>query len=223
MSLTLPRSPVHDCLFCCVASLPEGQLPWHDRPVIKEPGIGAVIPAVGAFVPGYVLISPAQHRSSLQNLPAEVAFRFVDFVGGVLARIEAIFGPATIFEHGSCRSEERRRSACLTHSHIHIVPGAYSFGTLGLPVRLYGGFSDLLLAGDGEKLDGYLMFREPGGPVCYAPDLGVSQYFRRHIARVLDCPDEWDYALFPRWDNVRVTQDRLLGTLLTSADLTTLT
>jgi hypothetical protein len=56
-------------------------------------------------------------------------------------------------------------------------------------------------------VDGYLMYREPGGLVQYSSDVGVSQYFRRHIARMLGCPDDWDYALFPQWENIRATQE----------------
>jgi hypothetical protein len=37
------------------------------------------------------------------------------------------------------------------------------------------------------------------------PDIGVSQYFRRVIAKQLGRPSEWDYAVFPRWENVRAT------------------
>jgi hypothetical protein len=56
------------------------------------------------------------------------------------------------------------------------------------------------------------MYREPGGPVQYSPDAGISQYFRRHIARMLGRPDDWDYALFPHWDNIRTTQNDFSAT-----------
>jgi hypothetical protein len=147
--------------------------------------------------------------SSVQGLPPNAARDFAAFVSVVVERVKSTYGPVTIFEHGSCRSEERRRSACLTHSHIHIIPGKYSFDTLGLPAKMYGQLSDIWKEPASKRADGYLMYREPGGPIFYAPDVGVSQYFRRHIARVLGCPDEWDYAVFPRWRNVRDTQTEL--------------
>src|SRR4051794_24043417 len=163
--------------------------------------------AVGAFVPGYLLISPAQHESSVQTLATEAAAGFVAFVDRVVAMVERMYGPSTLFEHGSWRAEERRRSACITHSHLHVVPGAYSFNLLGLPVRPLGTLADLVNVPAAERADGYLMYREPGGMVQYSPDAGVSQYFRRHIARMLGHPDDGDYALFPQWANVRATQD----------------
>lgn len=208
------------CLFCTAngqewqgstdnRSAPTPPVPWYDRPVATAPGVGSAIPGVGAFVPGYVLISPAAHKSSIQDLPRQTVLLFLAFVASVVSRVEAAFGPATIFEHGSCRSDERRRSACITHSHLHVLPGSYSFNVLGLPTRTFRTLREVVEVPQHDRADGYLMYREPGGLIHYAPDAGISQYFRRHIARVLGQPDEWDYALFPRWPNVRLTLERL--------------
>jgi len=205
------ESATSDCLFCAVYRADERELAWYDRPLVKEQGIGVAICGVGGFVPGYVLVAPALHHSAVQGLPVDAGTRFVEFTRLVLRRVEGAYGPATIFEHGSCRSDERRRSACITHSHVHIIPGFYSFDSLRLSVRVYDALSDLLEAPERERTDGYLMYQEPGGPLCYAPDAGVSQYFRRHIAHTLGCPTEWDYALYPRWPNLRATQQRLLA------------
>ena len=205
--LLAPQIPRHDCLFCQVYAADDRELPWYDRPLIKQDKVGIAMCAMGAFVPGYVLISPAQHENSVRALAAERMPEFLAFVNDVVDIVERMYGPRTLFEHGSCRAEERRRSACITHSHIHVLPGAYSFTRLGLPVRPIGTLADLVKVPPAERADGYLMYREPGGLVQYSPDAGISQYFRRHIARMLGRPDEWDYALFPQWDNVRATQD----------------
>lgn len=220
MPLPIPRQATADCFFCASYGETEADLAWYDRPLLKEDGVGVAIPGVGAFVPGYVLVSPARHESSVRDLPANLATGFIDLVQAVTERVESAFGPATIFEHGSCRDEERRRSACITHSHVHILPGSYSFDSLGLPVKVFGDLSEVMKEKKPERADGYLMYREPGGPVCYAPDAGVSQYFRRHIARVLGRPDEWDYAVFPRWLNVRATRDMLTAGPLPAAGAT---
>lgn len=204
--MLVPQIPHDDCLFCRVYAADDHDLPWYDRPLIRQRAVGVAVCAVGAFVPGYVLISPAQHESSVQALAPEAAPSFLAFVDRVVGAVERMYGPSTLFEHGSCRAEERRRSACITHSHIHVVPGAYSFNLLGLPVRPLGTLAGLVDIPAVERADGYLMYREPGGLVQYSPDAGISQYFRRHIARMIGRPDEWDYALFPQWDNVRITQ-----------------
>jgi diadenosine tetraphosphate (Ap4A) HIT family hydrolase len=203
----VPRIPSHDCLFCHVYATDDPELPWYDRPLIRQDQVGVAMCAVGSFVPGYVLISPAQHESSVQALAAEAAPDFLKFVDRVVDTIEGMYGPSTLFEHGSCRAEERQRSACITHSHIHVVPGTYSFNQLALPTRPLGKLADLVDVPSAEREDGYLMYREPGGLVQYSSDAGVSQFFRRHIARMLGRPDDWDYALFPQRENIQATQD----------------
>src|SRR5690349_2147140 len=161
--LLVPQIPRHDCLFCQVYAADDQDLPWYDRPLIRQDKVGVAVCAVGAFVPGYVLISPAQHESSVQALAARAAPAFLAFVDRVVEIVERMYGPSTLFEHGSCRAEERRRSACITHSHIHVVPGAYSFTLLGLPVRSLGTLAGLVNVPAVERADGYLMYREPGG------------------------------------------------------------
>jgi diadenosine tetraphosphate (Ap4A) HIT family hydrolase len=197
------------CLFCAVEEDPVDTLAWYDHPLYRRSDVGVAIAAVGAFTPGYVLVSPTTHVSSTQTLPMPDAALFLNFLDAVVSRVEARFGGCSIFEHGSCRAEERRRSACITHAHVHIVPGAYSFDSLGLPVKTYHELFEIMDLPRPERLDGYLMYREPGGLVSRCSDVGVSQYFRRHIAAVRGYPDEWDYALFPRWEHVRATQEAL--------------
>jgi len=207
MAPSISPSTFHDCFLCSAHHLNAADLPWYDRPLLRRDGVGTAVGAVGAFVPGYVLVSPMRHESSVRGLERSAASAFLDFLTKVQHAVERRFGPATLFEHGSCRSEERRRSACVTHSHVHVVPGQYSLDRLGLPARRFDTLGDMVALPRAERALGYLMYREPGGVVCCAPDAGVSQFFRRHIAATLGCPDEWDYAVFPRWDNLRATQD----------------
>jgi len=199
------------CLFCQISGSPELDLPWYDRPLLREPGVGAAICAVGSFVPGYILVAPAQHHNSVWGMPRDLAEGFLVFVRRALQMIEDTYGPATAFEHGSCRDTERRRSACITHSHIHIVPGSYSLSLLKLDVGFVGSLSRIEEIPASLRNDGYLMYRESGQSAHYARDVGVSQFFRRHIAKVIGRPNEWDYAVYPQWENIEQTQKRLRG------------
>jgi hypothetical protein len=58
---------------------------------------------------------------------------------------------------------------------------------------------------------GYLLLDEPPYGPQYGPDPGVSQYMRRCIAMKLGIPDEWDYLLFPRLENVTETARAISG------------
>jgi diadenosine tetraphosphate (Ap4A) HIT family hydrolase len=208
----LHRAHPDDCFLCAAHGGGPGALAWYDRPLAHEPGTGIAVGAIGAFVPGYVLVSPAVHTRSVQDLPPGAHAAFLAFTRKVLARVEGRYGPATVFEHGACRAAGGRRSACVDHSHLHIVPGSYGLSRAVGGTRTFNSLADLLAAPREQRYDGYLMYREPGGPVNYAPDPGVSQFFRRHISAVLGDPGGWDYAMFPHWHNVIATQQELSGT-----------
>jgi diadenosine tetraphosphate (Ap4A) HIT family hydrolase len=194
-----------DCLFCSVNQDPADRMEWYDRPLWRADGVGVAIPALGAFVPGYVLATPAHHLSSVQGLPTGTALEFLDFLGAVVDAVTTRYGPCTLFEHGSCQTAERRRSACITHAHVHVVPGRYGMDGLGLVAQAFENLDAFASQPVQQRLDGYLMYQEADGPVQYAADLGLSQFFRRHIATVLGAADDWDYAVFPNWDNIRQT------------------
>jgi hypothetical protein len=199
-------SEEEDCLFCQVLRVTSDELPWHDKILARVPDVGAVIAGLGAFVPGYVLVFPEEHtESTLRVGPLE---RFLEFVDRAVSRVTAVFGPATIFEHGSCATPGARRSACLDHAHLHVLPGSYQLaGSIQQrPTKLLNDIGYALRGS--EASEGYLYLREPSGAVWYAPDPRVSQYFRRKVAEHLNAPDEWDYLMFPRLDNVRETIHR---------------
>ena len=191
------------CLFCEIHERPVSELEWYDRPIVDVPGIGLAVAGLGAPVPGYVLVAPAIHVSSSRFLPHQLAVYFVNFIKEVQQLVESTYGPTTLFEHGSCANSETRRSACIEHCHLHIVPGKYSLEALDLDVRRFRCLEDFIRDASFDR--GYLMYQEPSGAVCCSRDLGVSQYFRRQIARTLGRPEEWDYAVFPNWPNVRQT------------------
>jgi hypothetical protein len=195
------------CFLCAINMQERASLPWYDRPLMEAQGVGIAVAGVGAFVPGYTIVASSLHVSSVQSLPKAMQGAFDEFVSTVVDKVQAYYGEVTLFEHGSCGDTQRRRSACIEHAHIQILPGSYSLTSLGLRIATFASIAEFLRA---EGIDGgYLMYREPGGPVCYAEDVGVSQFFRRHIARRLGVDEEWDYALFPRWDSVRRTHETL--------------
>ena len=117
---------VEDCLFCGVQTTPSNALPWHDRPLMHIPGVGAAMAALGAFVPGYVLVFPETHVDSTLSILDSEAESFRLFARSVLREVEKAFGPTTVFEHGSCSISQSRRSACIDHAHLHLMPGRYS-------------------------------------------------------------------------------------------------
>jgi diadenosine tetraphosphate (Ap4A) HIT family hydrolase len=203
---------VSDCLFCRVVSRSGEDLPWHDQPLVHMPGVGAVIPGLGAFVPGYVLIFPQEHVESILEIPPSVSRQFSELVMRTTKAVSKAFGPATVFEHGSCSRAEIRRSACLDHAHLQILPGSYGLRNKALSSAALVQ-SDRVEAAKKLKDAGYVYLHEPQCEPIYAADPGISQFFRRAIAANLNISDEWDYLLFPRLANVRHTITGLSGLL----------
>lgn len=202
------KTTVQECLFCQVVSLNPADLPWHDRPLTRVPGIGAVIPGLGAFVPGYVLVFPEQHVESVNGIAQHALTRFQALVSQTVEAVRTIFGPVTVFEHGSCPREDIRRSACLDHAHMQILPGAYALQrSVDVLTKVFPTSQNTL------SQEGYLYLEEPDSASLYVKDPGISQFFRRRVAESIGIADEWDYLMFPRWDNVRETIRRLTGVL----------
>lgn len=195
-----------DCLFCNVHPTRDGTTPWHDTPLATEPGVGGAIAGLGAFVPGYVLIFPDLHVTSIAQMPPRPFDSFGRFATRVAKAITHEYGPVTIFEHGSCPTIGIRRSACITHAHLHIIPGSYQ-----LSPHLS---SSKETTGATIRKAGYLFLREPHEKARYYTDPGVSQFFRRLIAAKLDIADQWDWLLFPENENVAATIERLRSRLL---------
>jgi hypothetical protein len=194
---------VEDCLFCSVQSVPPDCLPWHDRPLARIPGVGGVIAGLGAFVPGYVLVFPEQHVESVLRIRQEKSAAFKDLIKRTVRAVGSTFGPPTLFEHGSCPREGVRRSACLDHAHVHILPGSYDLRSYVTNRGCSQGRASTERSLSG--LAGYLFLHEPMMRPIYGRDPGMSQFFRRQIATALGVADEWDYLLFPRLENVSET------------------
>lgn len=201
---------INYCLFCEVLVEEDTDRAWYDHALLRVDGLGAVLPGLGALVPGYVLIFPSEHVESTWLIPHQRSGDFAEFVAGVVAKVESEFGPSTVFEHGSCHRRDKRRSACMDHAHVHVMPGKFalepsvrSASTIVLPHDTLDHFAN----------DGYLLLREPGQEALVAADPGTSQFFRRGIAASLGVPEQWDYLMYPHYDNVRATIQRLEGRL----------
>jgi diadenosine tetraphosphate (Ap4A) HIT family hydrolase len=205
--IVIAQGPIdEDCLFCKTLTMRPHQLPWHDQLLTRVPHVGAVIAGLGAFAPGYVLVFPEQHVKSTLGIPKDDYPLFTDLLAVTIAKVTAAFGPPTIFEHGSCILENTRRSACLDHAHIHLLPGLYELSNSNAQADAAAvpRWQPRVIA----AVAGYLFLQEPGAEPIYAADPGISQYFRRKVAAKLDFEDEWDYLLFPRLENVLETIKR---------------
>jgi diadenosine tetraphosphate (Ap4A) HIT family hydrolase len=194
------------CLLCRVA---QGDPPeWYDVPLFRRRGVGFAIAGVGAFEPGYLLVAPEAHAGSSISLGDAAYSEFLSFLWETRRDLERVVGATTLYEHGSC-AVGRARSACIYHAHVHLMAGRHDVwaSSSASRSRAFGSLEEFRAGW--SRSTPYVVAEEAGATssrtIRAMPDIGVSQYFRRVIAKQLGRPSEWDYAVFPRWENVRAT------------------
>jgi hypothetical protein len=197
-----PESVEPDCVFCEARLRPADELPWFRRPAyVAESAI--VLPGVGSLTSVYVQVVTVPHVVASAGLDDFAVAGFASVLEFVVSEVAAACGGVTVFEHGGSLDPMRRRSACITHAHVHVMAGEHSFVDRVRPNRTYASLTEFLR--EHRSSEPYLMYSSASDGVVVAPDVGESQYFRRAMAETAGIADEWDWAVFPRWDRVRET------------------
>lgn len=198
---------VSDC-FICNSLKGTGDIPWTDRPLLLDPRYGGILPGVGAVTPGYVLLCPNEHYPNFSA--AATAPEMISFTEHMLRFLSERLGNLTYFEHGGEDASPVPTSACVDHAHVHVVPGHVP---LNLPAEgeHYASLGDFLADREARWVKGpYLLLGHTDNDCSVTADIGVSQYFRRQLARLLDNEDCWDYAAAPMLDRVQQTIEMLI-------------
>jgi ATP adenylyltransferase len=189
-----------DCSFC----FSQARDYWFNRPVARDGDCALAVPSLGSLVPGYLLILPLAHVTSTSRIPDSEKAKFASFTADISSRLSSLYEqPVTIFEHGACTSPSQQRSACVSHAHLHLVPGSYSLISESAgEASEYSTYEQFLTSAPDDP---YLMLQDPGGPLVSFADRPSPQFFRQVIARSLGMPECWDYALYPFFDNIERT------------------
>ena len=195
--------------FICNSLCGAADIPWIDRPLALDPPRGGLLPGVGALIPGYVLICPSRH---VPNFCAAIGDHgMVSFMERTIDFLQERFGQFTYFEHGGEMAPSAVMSSCVEHAHIHIFPGKIPIEPPGETIR-HTGLLDFLEHGKSSWANSsYLMLGHSDGACLVGKDIGVPQFFRRQLARILGDPDSWDYAAAPYLDKVKQTITMVLG------------
>lgn len=90
--------------------------------VITEESDWVVIPTLGCFCEGYVLLVNKMHKLSLYHFTSGDIMRFSDYLEKVERVVKNTFSSkCVVFEHGIV-SEDYRNACCVDHVHLHIIP-----------------------------------------------------------------------------------------------------
>jgi diadenosine tetraphosphate (Ap4A) HIT family hydrolase len=163
---------------------------------------------------GHLLAIPRRDFPSFAALDPATWNAWRSLRASLMDTMERLWTRPTAFEHGS--SVAMRGSACITHAHLHLVPG-----DLELRSRLAADGLDLHPVGDQRDIAAaigaarpYFYVEGPDGAAFVAAadvPLRPSQYLRRQAAEALKLsPDEWDWAISVRRDRLRQTVSALM-------------
>ncbi|MFI2664187.1 MULTISPECIES: HIT family protein [Micromonospora] len=197
-----------DCVFCAeFASTGDGSR------IIVEDGGWLLLPTVGCFAPGYCLFMPLDHVDAAADLHPNELVRVEPAVERMRARIESVFGPTILAEHGS--RDCQLGASCCTHCHLHLIPVpdpdavTAVYQATGGDGKALQGLADLASTAEGPYL--YLSPR-PGQHLFWPADSRFArQYVRRVCAQLHGVADQYDWRGHPFSHNQRLTADILRG------------
>lgn len=162
-----------NCTMCAsiAASLPA---------IAHTPQMG-VVPTLGCFVPGYLLIVPRQHVTSFGRLDTATLAEAEGLIKALSARLSVVYDlPVLGFEYGLNAPGARR----IEHAHWHLLPSSATLSEW-LAERLMGTPLDSLTdLPDGQS--SYIAVRDQAGALTvYDIDGPVDESRRIRLRRVL--------------------------------------
>lgn len=183
-----------------------------------------VIPTVGCFVEGYVMLMPKDHTYSFGQLDSDLlslaASRLVEKLRIQLSQIynKQIF----VAEHGAV-SCAVKGAQCCDHAHLHFIPIGND-AHMDCLDRIYSSHSNNISPKVLDNLDqladfaGYPYVLGSFNPWLYHVHFEElsgfrSQFCRWAAARVLGIEKEYNWKTHPCWDNMRRTISTLRGKL----------
>jgi len=171
-----------------------------------------VLPSLGHFVKGYLLLVTKVHFCALADIPYEAIREVEDLKISLAQRLQLQYGPYVFFEHGARTVDS---GGCgIYHAHLHAVP-LKACNVLPklqdqFPHRPIESMSDLKTA---EPSKSYLYYEDSAGHSwLFFPKALPSQYLRRLIAESAGI-SQWDWRRSGREDALLATRTEVLSTL----------
>ncbi len=157
-----------------------------------------VIPTIGQFVKGWVMIVSKEHIISARHLSNSKGIELELLINVISDLVSSIYGPVVVFEHGPSNDLHFHGGCCVNHTHIHIAP-CNREGTFKSKIRFteYPIQNILELKKIVNSNKSYLMYRFPATMESYAVSVINQpiprQYLRRVLASSSNADQYWDW------------------------------
>ncbi len=210
--------PAYECPFCAelehdglsvFATIMGDRLPSR---VVYEDEHFVIMPPLGEFMEGGLLLLARQHILSLAYLPPTLVEPLERLVGATCKALQARWGVAPlVFEHGPA-PEWSKGICCVDHAHLNLFPAAVKVRPLLTPRMSLplGSLSELARFQQAEF--GYLFVQENDGSRRVYDAMDVpTQLVRRLIASEIGCPERWHWRDYPGLDELIATYHALKG------------
>jgi len=180
--------------------------------VVYEDEDFVVMPPLGQFIEGGLLLLTRRHILSLARLPPALFDRLEALLRALSRALLAHWGqPPLVFEHGPA-PERGKGLCCVDHAHFNIFPARlhvhpHLADRMHLPV---GSLAELTRLRRAEF--GYLFVQENDGARHAYDGQGVpTQLVRRIITAGLGLPERWHWRDYPGLKELAATCKALRG------------
>lgn len=154
-----------ECPYCIeFASNPTGRKFSELNRILYQSDNFVVMPTVGEFIKGYLLIIPREHVVSLAELSPELREEFFEVLNDVVFMLKLTYpiNDVLVWENGTGNGGIGKAKSSIVHAHVHVAPSQLTADKIqelsGFPLTkisceelsLYGKYSYLLVKGDSD-------------------------------------------------------------------------
>lgn len=172
-----------------------------------------VIPTIGSFVEGYLLIISKKHILSMGCLLSDEYYELSKIIIVLRNFFKKYYNcEAIVFEHGT-GSVTDASSASVVHAHTHVIPTNSSIMN---QIENHFGKDNITRIRDIKRLSeygashrSYLYYQDINSQQYIIDDfLCTSQILRKFIYEELN-KDRWDWRLYPEYENLLKTINKV--------------
>jgi diadenosine tetraphosphate (Ap4A) HIT family hydrolase len=188
----------------------------QDRTVIETEHL-KVLPSLGHFVKGYLLLVPKRHYCALADTPPEIIQEVDEVKMSLIRQLSPLYGSYVFFEHGA---RTPGSGGCgIYHAHLHAVPVSANEVSSKLKGQFpHSSINSLFELNDAASDTSYLYYEDSSGhSSLFFPAVLPSQYMRRLIAEAAGIA-QWDWRRSGREDAFLATRAEVLSLLSVAHD-----